>query len=77
MGAFPLLGIDRTSWNKEHEKDLVALRARERHDPFSGWFTERFIPAFHHIVGSKFKVHSEKRQDEWALILLSDLYQRT
>jgi hypothetical protein len=59
MGAFPLLGIDRSSWNEEHEKDLVALKARERHDPFSGWFTESFIPAFHHIVGSKFKVYYE------------------
>jgi hypothetical protein len=56
MGAFPLLGIDKDSWNCENENDFVAIKARPRSDAFSNWFTEKFVPAYHHILGEKFKV---------------------
>jgi hypothetical protein len=56
MGHFPLLGIDRGSWDKEFENDLAALVPRERQDAFSNWVAEKVIPTFHHAIGSKFKV---------------------
>jgi hypothetical protein len=56
MGAFPLLGMDRMSWSKDYENDLAAILPREKPDLFSEWFTEKLIPAFHHRIGSKFKV---------------------
>jgi hypothetical protein len=56
MGDSPLWGIDRGSWNTEHENDLAALMPRERQDAFSNWVAEKVTPAFHHAIGSKFKV---------------------
>lgn len=56
MGAFPLLGIDKDSWNCENENDFVAIKARPQSDAFSNWFTEKLVPAYHHILGEKFKV---------------------
>lgn len=56
MGAFPLLGIDKDSWDRENENDFVAIKARLGSDTFSNWFTEKLVPAYHHILGEKFKV---------------------
>jgi hypothetical protein len=56
MGAFPLVGMDRNAWSKDFETDLIALSPREKHDSFSEWVTEKFIPAFHNRIGEKFKV---------------------
>jgi hypothetical protein len=56
MGAFPLLGLDRSSWNDENNGDLVSVMPRQCQDLFTSWFSEKFIPAFHHIIGGKFKV---------------------
>lgn len=56
MGNFPLLGLDRKTWNKEYEDDLLALRAQLRGDAFSSWFTETLVPIFHRYIGAKFKV---------------------
>jgi hypothetical protein len=59
MGSFPLYGLDRTSWDKENERDLVTLRSRKTVDPFSHWFANKVIPAFHHLIGTKFKTPME------------------
>lgn len=56
MGSFPLLGIDGNSWNVEYEDDLVAVKARTAPDMFSTWFTETLVPAYHYLLGEKFKV---------------------
>ncbi|ORY62310.1 uncharacterized protein BCR38DRAFT_525336 [Pseudomassariella vexata] len=55
MGNFPLLGIDKASWEAQYEDDLVALKPRATSDPFSRWFCERIVPSFHHVLGEKFK----------------------
>ncbi len=56
MGSFPLLGLDRNTWDVENENDLVAIKARAAPDIFSNWFTETLVPAYHHTLGEKFKV---------------------
>lgn len=56
MGAMPLLGLDRTSWDPPHEKDLVSLNPRIPPDKFSEWFSERLIPTFHRVWGTRLKV---------------------
>lgn len=58
MGNFPLLGLDRYSWDEAHEDDLVALRARSRDDVFSSWVAETLVPTFHQWVGERFKVRA-------------------
>jgi hypothetical protein len=55
MGSFPLYGLDRNSWDKDHERDLLALSDRTTGDPFSQWFTNKAIPSFHHLLGKRFK----------------------
>lgn len=55
MGNFPLLGLDRTTWDKDHETDLVALRPRRQSDFFSNWVIENIVPKFHHFIGARFK----------------------
>jgi hypothetical protein len=55
MGSFPLYGLDRNSWDKEHERDLAALSARTAEDPFSQWFSSTVMPSFHQLIGRKFK----------------------
>jgi hypothetical protein len=54
MGSFPLLGLDRKSWDPENEKDLVALAPRRAPDHFSHWFINSFMPAFHGAVADRF-----------------------
>jgi hypothetical protein len=56
MGSFPLLGLDRAAWDVDHEEDLIALNARQAPDLFSRWFTDKAMPAYHNIIGEKFKV---------------------
>lgn len=56
MGNFPLLGLDRKTWDAEHEGDLVALRARTRSDAFSNWVAETLVPLFHRFLGERVKV---------------------
>jgi len=56
MGSFPLLGIDRDSWDVASKDDLVAIKARPRADIFSNWFTEKLVPAYQHIIEERFKV---------------------
>jgi hypothetical protein len=56
MGSFPLLGLDRAAWDVDHEEDLIALNARQAPDLFSRWFTDKAMPAYHDIIGEKFKV---------------------
>jgi hypothetical protein len=55
MGSFPLYGLDRNSWDKAHERDLVALSDSTAEDPFSRWFADTVMPCFHHLIGRKFK----------------------
>ncbi|KAH6710951.1 hypothetical protein BKA61DRAFT_612737 [Leptodontidium sp. MPI-SDFR-AT-0119] len=55
MGSFPLLGIDRDAWDEKTESDLIAIKPRAVPDIFSKWFTESFIPRYHHIFGKKFR----------------------
>ncbi|KAK9420999.1 hypothetical protein SUNI508_06144 [Seiridium unicorne] len=55
MGAFPLLGADRKSWNVQHGEDLIGIKARIAPDPLSTWFVEKFVPVFHHFVGARFR----------------------
>ena len=56
MGFFPLRGLDKDAWDPQHEDDLLAIKARSAPDPFSRWFTETIVPAYHHILGERFKV---------------------
>lgn len=56
MGNFPLLGLDRKTWDEDHEGDLLALRARSRSDLFSSWVAETLVPTFHRFIGERFKV---------------------
>lgn len=58
MGNFPLLGLDRKTWDEAHEDDLLALRERSRSDMFSSWVAETLVPTFHRLIGEKFKVRS-------------------
>jgi uncharacterized protein DUF6594 len=59
MGSFPLLGLDRTSWNLGNEPDLVTTTPRETPEPFSNWFAKKFLPTFHHKCWKRFKVGSK------------------
>jgi hypothetical protein len=56
MGDFPLNGLDRGSWNPEHEKDLVTVKRRSSTDPLTRWLRETLIPAYHHVIGERYKV---------------------
>jgi hypothetical protein len=56
MGNFPLLGLDRRTWDEEHEDDLLAIRARPAAGVFSAWVLETLVPLFHRFVGERFKV---------------------
>jgi hypothetical protein len=56
MGSFPLLGLDRTSWDNEYEPDLVAITPRETPEPFLKWLAENIILSFHHRFWKRFKV---------------------
>lgn len=56
MGNFPLLGMDRRTWDEEHEDDLMALRARPASGVFSSWVAETVVPIFHRFIGERFKV---------------------
>lgn len=60
MGNLPLLGLDRTVWDKDHEADLMALRARRQNDLFSTWVIENVVPKFHHVIGAKFKASTRQ-----------------
>ncbi|KAI1327788.1 hypothetical protein F5Y16DRAFT_185436 [Xylariaceae sp. FL0255] len=56
MGNFPLIGLDRNSWNPEvYRKDLVAIKARPEPDTFSRWFNNGLFPGWHRLVGGKLK----------------------
>ncbi|KAI1859736.1 hypothetical protein JX265_010185 [Neoarthrinium moseri] len=55
MGSFPLLGLDRKSWESQYENDLVGLVVRTAPDAFSAWFAERLVPALHHLIGESFQ----------------------
>ncbi|ORY12689.1 hypothetical protein BCR34DRAFT_482138 [Clohesyomyces aquaticus] len=55
MGSFPLYGLDRTSWDKEHEEDLVCLRTQKPPDVLSRIFSHSVIPTVHHLLPAKLK----------------------
>lgn len=55
MGNFPLLGLDRTTWNSEHEHDLLAMRATPGGDYFSVWVFDTIVPLFHRVIGERIK----------------------
>lgn len=63
MGNFPLLGLDRKTWDKDHETDLVALRPRRQSDFFSNWVIENIVPKFHHFIGARFKASFRQLQN--------------
>lgn len=56
MGNFPLVGLDRRTWDEEHEDDLLALRPRPASGVFSSWVADSLVPVFHRFVGEQFKV---------------------
>lgn len=73
MGAFPLLGLDRKSWEPQYEDDLVSIKARDASDPFSRWYVEKAVPTFHHMIGERFKVlETQTQQSEPYSKLLLD-----
>jgi hypothetical protein len=57
MGAHPLLGTDRGSWDTQNEGDLGALIPRRAHDRFSQWFIDSLVPKLHKIFHRKYKVY--------------------
>ncbi|ROV95952.1 hypothetical protein VMCG_07984 [Cytospora schulzeri] len=58
MGNFPLLGLDRKTWDPQYEKDLLAMRANPASDYFSDWVSDTVVPLFHRLIGEKFKAKS-------------------
>lgn len=56
MGAFPLCGLDRRSWDEEYTGDLIVAKHQEKLDPFSRWFNYTLVPAWHRTFGEKLKV---------------------
>lgn len=59
MGSFPLLGLDRATWEPINEQDLVQLHPRKSTDIFSRWVIETLVPLFHQLIGKHFKVWSD------------------
>jgi hypothetical protein len=57
MGAHPLLGTDRMSWDAQNEGDLAALMPRRAHDRFSQWFIDSLVPKLDRMFHRKYKVH--------------------
>jgi hypothetical protein len=55
MGAQPLLGSDRLSWDARNEGDLAAMMPRRAHDRFSRWFIESLVPRLHRTFRRKYK----------------------
>ncbi|KAF7537782.1 hypothetical protein G7054_g3449 [Neopestalotiopsis clavispora] len=55
MGNYPLLGIDRTSYDPGNDTDLIAVKGRSTPDVFSRWLTYDLIPKWHDAVGRKIK----------------------
>jgi hypothetical protein len=53
MGNYPLLGIDRNSYDPDNDTDLIAVKARSTPDVFSRWLTYYLVPKWHDAVGSK------------------------
>jgi hypothetical protein len=56
MGAHPLLGIDRMSWDDQNKGDLAALLPRRTHDRFSRWLIDSLVPRLHRIFRPKAQV---------------------
>lgn len=57
MGSFPLLGLDRTSWEAA-EEELVGVAPREATDYFTNWFSYKVMPTLHSLIGEKLKVRA-------------------
>ena len=56
MGAMPLLGLDRNSWDSLNENDLLSLHPRTPTDSFSVWVSETLVPIYHRFLGQRTKV---------------------
>lgn len=56
MGAMPLLGLDRNSWDSIHENDILSLHPRTPSDSFSVWVSETLVPIYHRFLGRRIKV---------------------
>lgn len=63
MGTFPLLGLDKDAWDKRNQDDLIAIKPRSTPDTLSRWLTEKLVPAYHHVLGKKFKVPTSLFKD--------------
>ncbi|KAE8450289.1 hypothetical protein EG329_006717 [Mollisiaceae sp. DMI_Dod_QoI] len=60
MGNFALIGKDRDVWGASDEPispnmDLLAIQSGGENDPFSLWFTRKFIRWIHHILWHRIK----------------------
>jgi hypothetical protein len=60
MGNLALIGKDRDIWGASNEPispnmDLLALNSGGENDPFSIWFTQKFISWFHYILWHRMK----------------------
>ena len=56
MGSVYLLGRDSKVWSEPDLSDLIALHARHAEDPFTRWFSDTIVYAYHRVVGRFFKV---------------------
>jgi len=63
MGTFPLLGLGKDAWDKRNQDDLIAIKPRSTPDTLSRWLTEKLVPAYHHVLGKKFKVPTSLFKD--------------
>ncbi|KAK7985822.1 hypothetical protein PG988_003444, partial [Apiospora saccharicola] len=59
MGYFPLVGADRNSYSENHERDLVAVKARSAPDPFTRWFNDGLVATWHGWFGRNVKDQTE------------------
>jgi hypothetical protein len=60
MGNLALIGEDKDTWGAlgqplHPNPDLATVTSRLEDDPFSKWFSKRFITWFHHVLGHRVK----------------------
>ncbi|KAK8852271.1 hypothetical protein PGQ11_014750 [Apiospora arundinis] len=59
MGDFPLVGADRNTYSEEHDRDLVAVKARSAPDLFTRWFHDGLLSKWHAWFGRNVKDQTE------------------
>ena len=66
-----LSGSEFYTWERENEKDLVAVLTRADEDPFTKWFNSKVLTWFHWCLGRRFKVCISSNSEHHDLLRLS------